>query len=133
MRLGNLDASRDWGHAADYVEAMWLMLQQDTPNDYVIATGHTHTVRSFVNQVFKRLDLDWQDYVHIDPRYQRPTEVDALQGDATKAKKTLGWQPKIGLDELIERMINTDLELARQEKTLRDAGHEVTPRGIAND
>ena len=133
LYLGNLDAQRDWGHANDYVQAMWLMLQQDQPDDYVIATGHTHTVRSFVNQVFKRLDLDWQDYVEIDPRYQRPTEVDALQGDATKARKTLGWQPKIGLDELIERMINTDLELARQEKTLRDAGHTITPRGIAND
>jgi GDPmannose 4,6-dehydratase len=112
---------------------MWLMLQQDQPDDYVIATGHTHTVRSFVNQVFKRLDLDWQNYVEIDPRYQRPTEVDALQGDASKAREKLGWQPKIGLDQLIDRMINTDLELARQEKTLRDAGHTVTPRGIAND
>ena len=133
LYLGNLDAKRDWGHAQDYVQAMWLMLQQDQPDDYVIATGHTHTVRSFVSKVFERLSLDWQDYVELDPRYLRPTEVDALQGDATKARNVLSWQPRISLDELIERMINTDLELARQEKTLRDAGHHVTPRGIASD
>ncbi|MEJ2356754.1 MAG: GDP-mannose 4,6-dehydratase [Deinococcales bacterium] len=133
LYLGNLDAKRDWGHASDYVHAMWLMLQQDTPDDYVIATGHTHTVRNFVHKVFARLGLDWHDHVQQDPRYLRPTEVDALQGDASKAREKLGWQPTIDLDQLIDRMITTDLELAQQEKTLRDAGHHITPRGIAND
>ncbi|MEJ2668196.1 MAG: GDP-mannose 4,6-dehydratase, partial [Deinococcales bacterium] len=133
LYLGNLDAKRDWGHASDYVHAMWLMLQQDTPDDYVIATGHMHTVRNFVHKVFARLGLDWQAYVEQDPRYLRPTEVDALQGDASKAREKLGWQPTIDLDQLIDRMITTDLELARQEKTLRDAGHAYTPRGTAND
>ena len=131
--LGNLDARRDWGHAQDYVEAMWRMLQQDEPGDYVIATGHMHSVRSFVSKVFERLDLDWKDHVELDPRYVRPTEVEALQGDASKARKVLGWKPRVGLEELIERMINHDLEIALQEKTLRDAGHHVTPRGAAND
>ncbi|HKI57877.1 MAG TPA: GDP-mannose 4,6-dehydratase [Trueperaceae bacterium] len=133
LYLGNLDAKRDWGHAADYVDAMWRMLQQDQPDDYVIATGQMHTVRGFVSKVFERLGLDWKDYVEHDPRYERPTDVEALQGDATKARNALGWQPRIGLDELIDRMLNHDMELARQEKTLRDAGHAITPRGTAND
>ncbi len=133
LYLGNLDAMRDWGHAADYVEAMWRMLQQDEPGDYVVATGESHTIRSFVERVFARLELDWQEHVRIDPRYFRPTEVVALQGDPSRAKRVLGWEPRIGLDELISRMLAQDMELARQEKTLLDAGHAVALRGIAND
>ncbi len=131
--LGNLDSKRDWGHAEDYVEAMWRMVQQDEPGDYVVATGESHTIRSFVERVFARLELDWKDHVEIDPRYFRPTEVAYLQGDATKAREILGWRPKVGLGELIERMVEHDLELARQEKTLRDAGHRIALRGIASD
>src|SRR5438876_3384143 len=91
LYLGNLEAKRDWGYAPEYVEAMWLMLQQDTPNDYVIATGETHTVREFVEEAFAYVDLHWKDYVRIDPHYYRPTEVDLLAGDASKAKRVLGW------------------------------------------
>lgn len=132
LYLGNLDSMRDWGHAADYVEAMWLMLQQEQPGDYVVATGHSHTIRSFVEKVFGKLELDWRAHVEIDPRYFRPTEVESLKGDAGKAREVLGWEPKIGIDELIDRMVANDLELAKQEKTLLDAGHSVTLRGIAN-
>ena len=131
LYLGNLDAKRDWGHAQDYVEAMWLMLQQDSPDDYVIATGESHTVRAFVEKVFDRLGLDPEQYVAIDPRYFRPAEVEFLQGDPSKAKRVLGWQPKVGIDELVERMVTHDLELAKQERTLRDAGHQVALRGVA--
>jgi len=131
LYLGNLDAKRDWGHAQEYVEAMWLMLQQDAPDDYVIATGTSHTVRSFVEKVFARLGLDWEPYVAIDPRYFRPAEVEFLQGDASKARRVLGWHPKVGIDELVERMVTHDLELAKQERTLRDAGHDVALRGVA--
>ena len=131
LYLGNLDAERDWGHAEDYVKAMHLMLQQDQPGDYVIATGHSHTVRTFVQKVFELLDLDWERYVKIDPRYFRPTEVEALRGDATRARETLGWTPKVGIDELVARMVDHDLELAKQERTLMDAGHVVALRGIA--
>ena len=120
--LGNLEAKRDWGFAGDFVEAMWLMLQQDKPDDYVIATGETHSVREFTEKVFIRLDLDYNKYVSIDPRYFRPTEVDVLLGDASKAKKALGWKPKITFDALIDMMIATDMELAKKEKTLLDAG-----------
>ena len=125
LYLGNLDAERDWGHAADYVKAMWLMLQQDEPDDYVVATGERHSVRSFCEAAFGRLGLDWRDHVQIDPRYLRPAEVDVLQGDASKAAKVLEWQPTVTFDELVERMIEADLALARQERTLVDAGHEV--------
>ena len=131
LYLGNLDSKRDWGHAEDYVRAMWLMLQQDRPADYVIATGESHSVRDFVQKVFTLLGLDWQEFVSIDPRYFRPAEVDVLKGDATKARKVLGWEPKIGLDELVDRMVASDLELAEQERTLREAGHQVALRGIA--
>jgi len=131
LYLGNLEAKRDWGHAQDYVEAMWLMLQQDSPDDYVIATGESHTVRAFVEKVFDRLGLDPEQYVAIDPRYFRPAEVEFLQGDPSKAKRVLGWQPKVGIDELVERMVTHDLELAKQERTLRDAGHQVALRGVA--
>lgn len=135
LYLGNLDARRDWGYAGDYVQAMWLMLQQEEPDDYVIATGQTHSVREFCEAVFGRLNLDYRDFVEIDPRYFRPAEVDLLQGDASKARQGLGWQPQVGFQELVAMMTDADLELARQEKTLRDAGHQVsfqnTPGGRA--
>jgi GDPmannose 4,6-dehydratase len=130
--LGNLDARRDWGHAADYVMAMWLMLQQEQPEDLVIATGESHSVREFVEKVFGLLSLDWERYVEIDPRYLRPTEVEALKGDASRARDRLGWHPEVGIDELARRMVDHDLELARQERTLTDAGHTFVPRGVAN-
>ncbi len=123
--LGNLEAKRDWGFAGDYVEAMWLMLQQDRPDDYVIATGETHSVREFAEQVFAKLDLDYQKHVAIDARYFRPTEVDVLLGDASKARKALGWQPKVGFEELIDMMVAADLEIAEKEKTLVDAGYSL--------
>lgn len=129
LYLGNLDAQRDWGHARDYVEAMWLMLQQETPDDFVIATGEMHSVREFVEKVFTRLDLDWERHVEIDPRYFRPSEVEALQGDPTKARSVLGWEPRVGFDELVRRMVESDLELARQERVLADAGHVAPIRG----
>ncbi len=122
--LGNLDARRDWGYAGDYVEAMWLMVQQDEPNDYVIATGETYSVREFVEKVFEKLDLDYRKHVAIDKRYFRPTEVDVLLGDAAKARKELGWIPKVDFDQLIDMMVKADMELAQKEKTLRDAGYE---------
>lgn len=123
LYLGNLDARRDWGFAGDYVEAMWLMMQQEKPDDYVVATGKTYSVREFVEKVFNRLELDWQRYVEIDPRYFRPTEVDLLLGDPSKAKRALKWEPKVDIDGLVDMMVTHDLELAGQEKTLRDAGH----------
>ncbi len=121
--LGNLEAKRDWGFAGDYVEAMWLILQQDSPDDYVIATGETHSVREFAEKVFAKLDLDYQKHVAIDPRYFRPTEVDVLLGDAAKARRILGWQPKVGFEELIDMMVAADLEIAKKDKTLVDAGY----------
>jgi GDPmannose 4,6-dehydratase len=123
LYLGNLEAKRDWGFAGDYVEAMWLILQQDSPDDYVIATGETHSVREFAEKVFAKLGLDYQKYVKIDPRYFRPTEVDVLLGDATKARKALHWLPKVSFDQLIDMMIAADLETAEKEKTLVDAGY----------
>ena len=132
LYLGSLDAKRDWGHAEDYVETMWLMLQQERPEDFVIATGEAYSVRQFAERVFNQLELDWERYVEIDSRYFRPTEVERLQGDATKAREKLGWQPRIRIDELIRRMTDHDLELARQEKTLMDAGHVITRRGVAS-
>lgn len=131
LYLGNLDARRDWGHAQDYVEAMWLILQQDQPDDYVIATGHSHSVREFVEMVFGYLGLGWQEHVQIDPRYYRPAEVEHLRGDAAKARAVLGWEPKVTIDQLVTRMVEHDLELARQELTLKRAGHKVAPRGLA--
>jgi GDPmannose 4,6-dehydratase len=122
LYLGNLEAKRDWGFAGDYVEAMWLMLQQDKPDDFVIATGKTYSVREFVERVFAKLDLDYNKHVVLDKRYFRPTEVDVLLGDATKAKKVLGWQPKVTFDKLVDMMIAADLELAKKEKILIDAG-----------
>ena len=120
LYLGNLDAKRDWGFAGDYVEAMWLMLQQEAAEDYVIATGETHSVRAFLDQVFGHLDLDWKDYVEIDPRYYRPAEVDLLLGDAGKAKRELDWEPKVGFKELAKMMTDADWKRARQEKMLHE-------------
>jgi GDPmannose 4,6-dehydratase len=124
--LGNTAAKRDWGYAGDFVEAMWLMLQQDEPDDFVIATGETHSVREFLERVFQKLDLDIGKHVEIDSRYFRPTEVDVLLGDATKARKKLGWTPKVSFEQLIDMMIASDLEIAKKEKTLTDAGYEST-------
>jgi len=123
LYLGNLEAKRDWGFAGDFVEAMWLMLQQEKPDDYVIATGETHSVREFAEKVFAKLDLDYARHVVIDPRYFRPTEVVVLLGDASKARNTLNWQPKVTFDQLIDMMVEADMKLARQEKTLLDAGY----------
>lgn len=114
LHLGNLDAVRDWGFAGDYVEAMWLMLQQDEPDDYVIATGETHTVREFMEIAFDKAGLRWQDYVIIDQRLMRPHEVPFLQGDASKAKKILGWEPKVNFQSLVEMMYQSDLEKETQ-------------------
>ncbi len=121
--LGNLDARRDWGYAGDYVKAMWMMMQHDKPDDFVIATGETHSVREFVERVFEKLNLDYRRYVEIDERYFRPTEVDVLLGDASKARKAFGWEPEVTFDKLIDMMIETDLELAEKGKILRDAGY----------
>jgi GDPmannose 4,6-dehydratase len=110
LRLGNLDAQRDWGFAGDYVQAMWLMLQQDEPDDFVIATGATHTVREVVETAFAHVDLDWRKYVVLDPAFVRPAEVDLLIGDASKAQRCLGWQPRVGFQELIRLMVDADLE-----------------------
>ncbi len=129
--LGNLDAKRDWGFAGDYVEQMWLMLQQDTPDDYVVATGTTQTVREFCEHAFGRVGLDYNDHVEIDPRYYRPAEVDLLWGDPTKAKEKLGWVPRVGFKELVEMMVDADMGLAAREKTLADAGHSINlPEGV---
>jgi GDPmannose 4,6-dehydratase len=110
LYLGNLDAKRDWGYAKEYVEAMWLMLQQDQPDDYVVATGDTHSVREFLEEAFSYVGLNWQDYVKIDPKYYRPTEVDLLIGNATKARTQLGWQPKTTFKELVRLMVDADIE-----------------------
>jgi len=126
LYLGNLEAKRDWGFAGDYVEAMWRILQRDNPDDFVIATGETHSVREFAEKVFEKLDLDYQEFVSIDQRYFRPTEVDALLGDASKARKQLGWVPKVSFDQLISMMIDSDMEAAQKEKTLIDAGYTVS-------
>jgi GDPmannose 4,6-dehydratase len=110
LYLGNLDAKRDWGYAKDYVEAMWLMLQQDRPDDYVIATGETRSVRNFLDEVSKLVGMEWEKFVEIDERYFRPTEVDLLVGDATKARRKLGWTPKTSFEELVRSMMKADLE-----------------------
>jgi GDPmannose 4,6-dehydratase len=120
LYLGNLDARRDWGYARDYVEAMWLMLQAEEPEDYVVATGQTHSIREFLDLSFGMLDLDWKEHVEIDPRYYRPTEVDLLLGDATKAREKLGWEPKVAFPELVKIMVDHDLGLAQQEQAALD-------------
>jgi GDPmannose 4,6-dehydratase len=123
LYLGNLDAKRDWGFAGDYVEAMWLMLQQDKPDDYVVATGETYSVKQFLDETFRVLDLDWKKHVEQDPRYFRPAEVDLLLGDSSKARKVLGWKPKVGFKELVKMMVDADMVLAQQESILKEAGH----------
>ena len=127
--LGNLDAKRDWGFAGDYVEAMWRMLQQDTPGDYVVATGESLSIREFLDLVFPAVDLDWKQYVEVDPRYFRPAEVDHLQGDASKARRILGWEPKVDVRKLAAMMVANDLKLAERELLLKLAGREEAPRG----
>ncbi len=123
LYLGNLDAKRDWGFAGDYAKAMWMMLQQPEPDDFVIATGQCHSIREFLDEAFGCVDLDWRDYVHFDAKYLRPTEVDILQGDATKARMLLGWSPTVLMPELCRMMVDADLKIAEQERTLVDAGH----------
>jgi len=120
LYLGNLDAKRDWGYAGDYVDAMWLMLQHDKADDYVIATGETHSVREFLDAVFGYLALDWQKYVELDPRYLRPTEVDFLLGDPSKARKVLHWESKVTFKELARLMTDADMKVTEQEKILKD-------------
>ncbi len=127
LYLGNLDARRDWGYAGDYVEAMWRMLQQDQPDDYVIATGRQHSVRDFLAEAFSAVGLQWEDHVEVDPRYLRPAEVDSLLGDASKAREKLGWEPKVGFKELVAKMIEHDWRLAREEKVLREHRRNSSP------
>ncbi|MGY2896344.1 GDP-mannose 4,6-dehydratase [Deinococcus sp. UYEF24] len=131
LYLGNMDAKRDWGHARDYVEAMYLMLQQDAPRDYCIATGEAYSVREFAEQAFALVDLDYREYVEVDPRYFRPAEVDFLLGDATETREALGWKPRTSFQDLVSEMVDHDLNLARQELTLREAGHDVALRGAS--
>lgn len=129
LRLGNLDAKRDWGYAGDYVKAMWLMLQQDEPQDYVIATGETHSVRELVQLAFARAGLDWEKYVVVDPAFVRPAEVDLLVGNPEKARRQLGWQPEMSFKELIELMVDSDLALVEKGEALRSvATAEDRPR-----
>ena len=128
LYLGNLDAKRDWGYAGDYVRAMWLMLQQSDPDDYVVATGESYSVREFLDVAAARLKLDWKKHVELDPRYLRPTEVDYLLGDPSKAQRKLGWKPAVSFEQLVNRMIDHDLELATQERLLVSAGHKKMSR-----
>ena len=120
LYLGNVKARRDWGYAADYVMAMWMMMQQEEADDFVIATGETHSVEEFLDQAFGHLDLDWKQYVEVDPRYYRPAEVELLLGDASKAKRVLGWEPKVGFKDLVRLMIDHDLILAKRELALKE-------------
>ena len=122
LHLGNLDSRRDWGFAGDYVEAMWMMLQQETADDFVVATGETHSIRELLDVAFARVNLDWKEFVVIDPRYFRPSEVDFLLGDSTKARRVLGWKPKVTFRELIEMMTDADLKQAQRELRERDGG-----------
>lgn len=128
--LGNLDARRDWGYARDYVEAMWMMLQAPEPDDYVVATGESHSVLEFLEQAAQICGLDWKAVVECDQRYLRPTEVNHLCGDASKAREKLGWRPKVKFEELVRLMVEHDLELAMQEQTLKSAGHLVGLRRV---
>ncbi len=128
--LGNLDARRDWGYAKDYVEAMWLMMQTDEPSDYVVATGELHKVRDFLDESFGYLDLDWREYVETDSRYLRPAEVDLLLGDASKARRELGWQPTVTFKQLVRLMVDHDLKLAQQERDVKQAQPAVAGAGI---
>jgi GDPmannose 4,6-dehydratase len=125
LYLGNLDAQRDWGYAGDYVEAMWLMMQAEEPDDYVIATGETHSVREFLDEAFGCLDLDWKECVEVDPHYFRPAEVDVLLGDFSKARRELGWHPKVDFKALVRLMVDHDLKLAEREKLASEQGHSL--------
>jgi GDPmannose 4,6-dehydratase len=131
LYLGNLDARRDWGYAGDYVAAMWAMLQQEQADDYVIATGESHSVREFVELAFAEAGLDWRRHVAIDPRYLRPTEVDALEGDARKARERLGWTAQVSFPALVRMMVTGDIALARRERALKSAGFSEPARGAA--
>jgi GDPmannose 4,6-dehydratase len=133
LYLGNLAAKRDWGFAGDYVEAMWLMLQQDKPDDYVVATGEAYSVQEFLEEAFSYAGLDWRRHVEIDPRYFRPTEVDYLLGDPTKVRARLGWQPRVTFRELVRMMVDHDMEMAQQERVLKEAGHHSALRGVATN
>lgn len=126
LYLGNLDARRDWGYAKDYVEAMWMMLQADEADDFVIATGENYSVRDFLSEAFSYLDLDWKEFVETDPRYYRPAEVDLLLGDSSKARRVLGWEPKVSFKELVHLMVDHDLKLARLESLRKRDGAEVS-------
>ena len=129
LYLGNLDARRDWGFAGDYVRAMYLMMQAGEPDDYVIATGETHSIREFLDEAFGLLDLDWPEHIDIDPRYYRPAEVDLLQGDASKARRQLGWEPTVTFKELVKLMIDHDLEIAKRERLIAEReGRELNAR-----
>lgn len=121
LYLGNMDAKRDWGYAKDYVEMMWMMLQQDKPDDYVVATNETHSVKEFVQETFAHLGLDWEKYVKYDARYERPAEVELLIGDPAKARRQLGWEPKVKFKELVKIMVDADLELAKKELAVKNA------------
>jgi GDPmannose 4,6-dehydratase len=118
LRLGNLDSKRDWGYAGDYVRAMWMMLQQDTPGDYVISTGENHSVGEFAKVAFEHVDLDYKDYVKVDPRFVRPAEVDILLGDSSHARETIGWEPTVSFEELVRMMVDYDLERYRKDPGL---------------
>jgi GDPmannose 4,6-dehydratase len=122
LYLGNMDSKRDWGYAKEYVEMMWMMLQQDTPDDYVVATNETHTVKEFVQETFAHLDMDWEKYVDYDARYERPAEVELLIGNPAKAKRQLGWEPQVKFKELVKIMTDADLDLAKRERRMKDAG-----------
>ena len=125
--MGNLDAKRDWGFAGDYVEAMWMMLQHDTADDFVIATGETHSIREFLDETFGLLNLDWREYVEVGQRYLRPTEVDLLLGDASKARRALGWKPRVTFKQLVKMMVESDMALAQRERLIYD--HETAKGG----
>lgn len=129
--LGNLDARRDWGYAGDFVQAMWLMMQQPTADDYVVSTGEAHSVREFLDLAGAYCGVDWTKHVEKDVRYFRPTEVDHLLGDSTKARTLLGWKPAVNFEQLVKMMVDYDMELARQEQTLSNAGHHVVLRGTS--
>lgn len=129
LYLGNLNARRDWGFAGDFVEAMWLIMQADRPDDFVVATGKSYTVLEFVERTFQQLELDWEQHVTVDPYYYRPAEVDELRGDASKAHEVLGWRPTCDLDGLIDRMVASDYRLAERELALRQGGHSLSGMG----
>jgi GDPmannose 4,6-dehydratase len=132
LYLGNLDANRDWGFAGDYVEAMWLMLQMEKPDDYVVATGEAHSVKEFVELAFDHAGLDWRKHIEIDKRYLRPTEVDYLLGDPARARNLLNWKPKVDFRSLVTMMVEHDLELARAEAAMQEAGFGGSSRGTAS-